>query len=166
MTRDPVQKYTNGRAVTIGDAAHVMKPVRKPEPHMKQSAQLTQKQQQGQGASIAIESTGCLEILFNGIGKDQVQERLALFEKLRLGRCGPVHVFSNMLIGPDGHRWMVEKVKPFWDESRPLPPPGSRPLSLPFRNFIYGFNVVEDTEQALAAQQANGPVNGNGFAAH
>ncbi|KAF4308697.1 Salicylate hydroxylase [Botryosphaeria dothidea] len=148
MTRDPVQKYTNGRAVTIGDAAHVMKP------------------QQGQGASIAIESTGCLEILFNGIGKDQVQERLALFEKLRLGRCGPVHVFSNMLIGPDGHRWMVEKVKPFWDESRPLPPPGSRPLSLPFRNFIYGFNVVEDTEQALAAQQANGPVNGNGFAAH
>ena len=113
--------------------------------------------QQGQGASIAIESAGCLGVLFNGIGKDEVQSRLALFEKLRLGRCGPVHVFSNMPPGPDGYAWMSEKIKPFWDPSKPLPPPGSRPISLPFRDLIYSYNVQEESKKALAVYQKQVP---------
>ena len=44
---------------------------------------------------------------------------------------------------------MVEKVKPFWDESRPLPPPGSRPMSLPFRDFMYGYDVFQESKKAL-----------------
>jgi salicylate hydroxylase len=140
MIRDPLKNYVNGKVVVIGDAAHVMRP------------------QQGQGASISIESTGCLEILFNRIGKEDVASRLKLFETLRLRRCGPVHVFSIMPLGPDGHTWMAEKIKPFWDPARPLPPPGSRPLSLPFRDFIYGYNVIEHTKEVLSlalAEQQN-----------
>ncbi|KAK0516471.1 hypothetical protein JMJ35_001074 [Cladonia borealis] len=135
LVRDPLTRYVNGKVVVIGDAAHVMKP------------------QQGQGASIAIESTGCLEVLFEEIGKEDVQSRLKLFEKLRLGRCGPVHVFSNMPMGPEGYPWMLEKIKPFWDESKPLPPPGSRPVSKPFRDFIYSYNVKEESKKALAGAQ-------------
>lgn len=135
LVRDPLTKYVNGKAVVIGDAAHVMKP------------------QQGQGASIAIESTGCLEILFAGIGKDDVQPRLKLFEELRLRRCGPVHVFSNMPLDPDGYSWMVEKIKPFWDAGKPLPPPGSKPVSAPFRDFIFSYNVREESKKALAEHQ-------------
>lgn len=108
-------------------------------------------QLQGQGGSIAIESTGCLEVLFKGIGKKEIPSRLKLFEQLRLPRCGPVHIFSNMPFGPDGYAWMKEKIQPFWDPSRPLPPPGSRPASKPFRDFIYNYNVREESEKALAA---------------
>jgi hypothetical protein len=61
-----------------------------------------------------------------------------------------------MPLGPDGYAWMVEKLKPFWDPARQLPPPGSRPLSLPFRDFIYGYNVIEETKKALAEQQIAG----------
>ena len=79
--------------------------------------------------------------------------RLKLFEKLRLGRCGPVHVFSNMPMGPDGYSWMLEKIKPFWDGVMPLPPPGSKPVSKPFRDFIYSYNVKEESRNALAEAQ-------------
>jgi len=103
-----------------------------------------------------VESTGCLEILFAGIGKAEVQSRLALFEKLRLARCGPVHIFSNMSPTPDGYGWMLEKIKPFWDDQYTLPPPGSRPLSKPFRDFIYSYNVLEETKNALAGGYTNG----------
>ena len=96
-----------------------------------------------------MESAGCLEVLFTGAGKADVQPRLRLFEKLRLGRCGPVHVFSNMPQGPEGHAWMVEKVKPFWDGSRPLPPPGSRPMSSAFLDFMYSYDVFRESRKAL-----------------
>ena len=88
-------------------------------------------------------------MLFGGAGKEDVQSRLKLFEQLRLGRCGPIHVFSNMPQGPEGHAWMVERVKPFWDESQPLPPPGSRPQSLPFRDIMYGYDVFRESKKAL-----------------
>lgn len=79
-----------------------------------------------------------------------MKSRLELFEKLRLPRCGPVHVFSNMPLSPNGHAWMVEKIKPFWDPAKSLPPPGSRPLSLPFREFLYSFNVIQETQKSVA----------------
>ena len=64
-----------------------------------------------------------------------------------------MHVFSNMPMGPEGYPWMLEKIKPFWDESKPLPPPGSRPVSKPFRDFIYSYNVKEESKKALAGAQ-------------
>ena len=63
-----------------------------------------------------------------------------------------------MPLSPDGHAWMVEKIKPFWDATKPLPPPGSRPLSLPFRNFIYGYDVLEESKKALAEHQKQAPL--------
>lgn len=83
-----------------------------------------------------------------------MQSRLELFEKLRLRRCGPMHVFSNMLPGPDGYAWMVENIKPFWDDpARPLPPPGSRPMSFPFREFMYAYDIREESKKALVGHQ-------------
>lgn len=58
-----------------------------------------------------------------------------------------------MPMGPDGYSWMVEKIKPFWDPAKPLPPPGSIPLSKPFRDFMYAYNVREESMKALAEHQ-------------
>lgn len=158
LIRDPLLNYVRGKAVVIGDAAHTMKPVSLATATYKPS--LTQEQHQGQGASIAMESAGCLEVLFTGASKDDVPSRLRQFEKLRLGRCGPVHVFSNMPLGPQGYPWMLEKIRPFWDETRPLPPPGSRPLSEPFREFIFGYDVFAETRKALEEAQKDCRLNG------
>ncbi|KAL8929784.1 MAG: hypothetical protein Q9208_000928 [Pyrenodesmia sp. 3 TL-2023] len=136
FAKPPSEGVTAGRVAVIGDAAHLFRP------------------QQGQGASSAIESAGCLEVLFAGTRREDVQPRLKLFEQLRLRRCGPMHVFSNMLPGPDGYAWMLEKIKPFWDDpARPLPPPGSRPMSFPFREFMYAYDIREESRKALAGYQ-------------
>lgn len=58
-----------------------------------------------------------------------------------------------MPMGPDGYSWMLEKIQPFWGEAKPLPPPGSRPVSKPFRDFIYSYNVHEESKSALAEAQ-------------
>ncbi|KAA6408396.1 MAG: Salicylate hydroxylase [Lasallia pustulata] len=126
-----------------GDAAHAMKP------------------QQGQGASIAIESTGCLEVLCNGVGKEDVQSRLKLFDELRRRRCPPAQLFSNMPLGPNSYSWLLENIKPSWDPAKPLPSPGSRPLSKPYRDVFYGYNAREESEIALAEhQKQNSHLNG------
>ena len=68
-------------------------------------------------------------------------------------------------MGPDGYSWMLEKIKPFWDGAKPLPPPGSKPLSEPFREFMYSYNVQEESKKALAEAQkhaqSNGGLNGS-----
>ena len=102
-----------------------------------------------------MESAGCLEVLFTGAGKADVQPRLKLFDKLRLARCGPIHVFSNMPQGPEGHAWMLEKIKPFWDGSQPLPPPGSRPMSSAFLEFMYSYDVFRESKKALDGSLQN-----------
>ncbi|KAL8907266.1 MAG: hypothetical protein Q9207_001507 [Kuettlingeria erythrocarpa] len=152
--RDPLTKYVRGRVVVIGDAAHTFRPVCAPVGTQNGAPGSHVIKQQGQGASSAIESAGCLEVLFSGTRREDVQSRLELFEQLRLRRCGPMHVFSNMLPGPDGYAWMVEKIKPFWDDpARPLPPPGSKPMSFPFREFMYAYDIREESKKALVGHQ-------------
>ena len=65
-----------------------------------------------------------------------------------------------MQMGPDGYSWMLEKIKPFWDASKPLPPPGSRPVSKPFRDFIYSYNVEEESRKALLEMERQAHSNG------
>lgn len=64
-----------------------------------------------------------------------------------------------MLLGPQGYPWMLEKICPFWDETRPLLLPGSRPLSEPFREFIFGCDVFAETYKALEEAQKDGRLN-------
>lgn len=63
--RPALQRWTSGRTVLIGDAAHPM------VPHL------------GQGAGQAIEDAYTLGVLLKGASKDTLDERLASFERLR-----------------------------------------------------------------------------------
>jgi hypothetical protein len=75
---------------------------------------------------------------------------LKLFEKLRLGRTIPVQIFSNMPMGPDGYSWMLEKMKPYWDKSKALPPPGTKPHEPYFCHYLYCYDSFEVAKQAIA----------------
>ncbi|KAK0609583.1 hypothetical protein B0T17DRAFT_546610 [Bombardia bombarda] len=77
LYRSPVSKWTNGKMVIIGDAAHPMLP------------------HQGQGGAQGIEDGIALGIILSGASADQVEERLAIFDKVRRPRASAIQVLSN-----------------------------------------------------------------------
>jgi salicylate hydroxylase len=70
--REPLARWTDGRVVAIGDAAHPMLP------HL------------GQGANQSVEDAVALAVLLEGSGANDVAERLRAFEELRLPRVSAV----------------------------------------------------------------------------
>lgn len=51
---------------------------------------------QGQGGGISIEDAGALGVLFANItSKQQIRERLQLFQSMRYDRASAVQIFSN-----------------------------------------------------------------------
>lgn len=79
---DPLPKWTNGRVVLIGDAAHAMLPT------------------QGQGASQAIEDAEALQAFLSNIderpvSKDQVEKALEKVFKARYERASLIQAYSR-----------------------------------------------------------------------
>ena len=76
-----------------------------------------------------------------------MEERLQIFEKLRLARGAFIQIVSNA--GPGRHAMPeVEKeIRRFYDG--PLPPPGAMPYSKPFRDLFFGYNVFEEAKRGL-----------------
>lgn len=79
LYRAPVESWTKGNMVIIGDAAHPMLP------------------HQGQGGAQGIEDGISLGVALSGAGVTaaQVAERLAVFEKARRHRASAIQVMSN-----------------------------------------------------------------------
>lgn len=82
-TREPLRKLHKGRMVVIGDAAHPVKP------HI------------GMGAVSAIEDAGVPGALFKAVPDvgdpgGHIQQRLELFDKLRVGRVAAYKYFSDV----------------------------------------------------------------------
>lgn len=50
---------------------------------------------------MAIEDAGALGVLFNGIETSQVEDRLALFEKIRYNRASRVQLLSRARVGEE-----------------------------------------------------------------
>lgn len=79
---DPLPKWTNGRVVLIGDAAHAMLPT------------------QGQGASQAIEDAEALQAFLSDlterpVSKDQVEKALGKVFKARYERASLIQAYSR-----------------------------------------------------------------------
>ncbi|KAK0741311.1 salicylate hydroxylase [Schizothecium vesticola] len=79
LYRAPVESWTKGNMVIIGDAAHPMLP------------------HQGQGGAQGIEDGISLGVALSGAGATaaQVPQRLAVFEKARRHRASAIQVMSN-----------------------------------------------------------------------
>ncbi|KAL4922099.1 hypothetical protein BDW62DRAFT_217923 [Aspergillus aurantiobrunneus] len=81
LYRDPIPTISKGRLVLIGDAAHPMLP------------------HQGQGGAQAIEDAAALGETFTGLEsgspKDEIRNRLGIFENVRLRRVSAMQILSN-----------------------------------------------------------------------
>ena len=102
---------------------------------------------QTQGGSQSLEDAATLEVLFENITDPTlVQERLQIFDQLRVKRCGTAQVLSNMFsTGQDAEA--AREVKKYYDG--PVPPPGAMPLSKPFRDIFCSYDVFSEAEKAM-----------------
>nr|XP_036575409.1 putative salicylate hydroxylase [Colletotrichum truncatum]KAF6781972.1 putative salicylate hydroxylase [Colletotrichum truncatum] len=79
LYRAPLPTWRKGKLVLAGDAAHPMLP------------------HQGQGGAMGIEDGAALGIVFANItDSSQIEERLALYEKLRRSRASAIQILSNV----------------------------------------------------------------------
>lgn len=76
----PLPNFTRENLVLLGDAAHPYLP------------------HQGQGAGSAIEDAAALAVVFPGdVKEEEIQERLKLYENIRIGRAHRIQEFSRIL---------------------------------------------------------------------
>ncbi|GFF43192.1 6-hydroxynicotinate 3-monooxygenase [Aspergillus udagawae] len=128
LYRDPIPTWTRGRLVLIGDAAHPMLP------------------HQGQGGAQAIEDGGALGEIFARMPdhptQDEIRDRLALFEKVRVNRASVITIFSNA--GQDQGWKVKERAAQYMPEGAKIP---SSPPEFMEHNFRC--DVLEESRRLL-----------------
>ncbi|KAF5591750.1 3-hydroxybenzoate 6-hydroxylase [Fusarium pseudocircinatum] len=127
--REPLETYTRGRAVIIGDAAHPIQPTH------------------AQGAVLAIEEAAALEALFKDIqNPEKVAERLSLYNDILKCR---IHVTQLLSDAQPGISSVLRKrAEEIWGEG--IFPPEAMNFTKPIRDFFYIWNVMEEAENVLA----------------
>ena len=120
MTRPPLDRYTNSKAVILGDAAHVMLP------------------SHTQGAGITFEDAAALEVLFADVYQpEEIPQRLQAFDKVRGPRDKLVQLLSN---SPMSHSKVEAEIRRYYDGS--LPSDTAPPLSKPWRDLFYPHDAL------------------------
>lgn len=128
MWRDPIERFSKGKAILIGDAGHLMLPTH------------------GQGASMALEDAMALEVLFKSItSANDGGSRVALFDELRGPRVKAVQTMSNKMMGPPDK--MIAEVRRYYDG--PIPGPKAKTFSSEFNDFFFRYNVAEEAKKVL-----------------
>ncbi|KAI1081640.1 FAD/NAD(P)-binding domain-containing protein [Whalleya microplaca] len=129
MWQDPLERYTNGRAIVIGDAAHLMLPTH------------------AQGASMAVEDAMALQMLFENIGSlAEVPSRVGLYDQLRLPRARTVQTMSNKMMGPPDA--LEAEVRKYYDG--PLPGGAkAKTFSAEYNAFFFLYDVAQEARKLL-----------------
>ncbi|KAL3476691.1 hypothetical protein BJX99DRAFT_227539 [Aspergillus californicus] len=128
LYRDPISTLIKGRMVLIGDAGHPMLP------------------HQGQGGAQSIEDAAALSEVFTGLAvnpsKDEIQNRLAIFDKIRLRRVSAFQILSN---AAQDQSWRVlERAQEYMPEGVSVPTTQSE-----FWAHNFGYDVVEDSRRQM-----------------
>ncbi|KAL5333984.1 hypothetical protein BJX70DRAFT_391760 [Aspergillus crustosus] len=124
LYRDPIPTISKGRLVLIGDAAHPMLP------------------HQGQGGAQAIEDAAALsEILADlpvNTPRDEIRNRLEVFEQVRLRRVSAMQILSNA--GQDQAFRIRERAQQYMPDGVKVPE-----RQLEFWEHNFGYDVIADS---------------------
>ena len=131
-TRPVLDRYTNGRAVVIGDAAHTMLPML------------------AQGGSVSIEDGAALEVLFAGVrDASEIPRRLKVYQNVRLPRDAVVQILSNADLGL--HHAVADQVHKYLPDFE-IPGPDATPFSPPWAPAILAYDTFGETKKAMEAE--------------
>ena len=120
MWRDPIETFSKGKAVLIGDAGHLMLPTH------------------GQGASMALEDCLALQVLFTEISSaEDTAAKLQAFDQLRRPRVSAVQTMSNKMMGPPDK--MMAEVKRYYDGV--IPGPKAKTYSKDYNDFFFLYDI-------------------------
>ncbi|KAF4440932.1 hypothetical protein F53441_12151 [Fusarium austroafricanum] len=146
--REPLETYTSGRAVIIGDAAHPIQPTHgKSTIISKSPVLLLIKQITAQGAVLAIEEAASLEALFTNVrDPNQVAERLRLYDDILKPRIHATQLLSDATPGLSGS--LRKRAEDVWGEG--MFPPEAMNFTKPVRDFFYGWDVKKVADDVLA----------------
>ncbi len=128
MFRNAIERFTRGKAVLIGDAAHFMLPTH------------------GQGASSSMEDAAALEVLLTNASSEDVEQRLDVFQKLRHPRATATQAMSNFMMV--GYPKMIAEASKYYKGD--LPPAGSKTMSPAFNDFFFSYDIFEESRKAMA----------------
>ncbi|KAI1337843.1 FAD/NAD(P)-binding domain-containing protein [Xylariaceae sp. FL0016] len=131
--RDALSSFVRGRTAIVGDAAHVMLPTH------------------AAGGAIAIESAAALETLFRGVQTgdgETIQQRLRMFDELRIPRCNLTMLASNA----GAENWLgdpavEEEIRKYYNGA--LPPKGAMPWSREFREVLFNHDEFAAAAEML-----------------
>ncbi|KAL4863339.1 hypothetical protein BDV12DRAFT_202182 [Aspergillus spectabilis] len=128
LYRDPIPTFSKGRLVLIGDAAHPMLP------------------HQGQGGAQAIEDAAALSEIFTDLlanpPKDEIRNRLKVFETVRLRRVSAMQILSNA--GQDQAFRIRERAQQYMPDGVKVPERQPE-----FWEHNFGYDVLEDSRRHL-----------------
>ncbi|KAJ5115656.1 hypothetical protein N7456_000004 [Penicillium angulare] len=127
MQNDPLHRWSKGKVLIIGDAAHAMLPFG------------------GQGANQAIEDGGALGRLLQGLDDPaEIPHRITLFDMVRRKRASRIQILSTVRIGKEKQ---VEKQLEQYAE-----PGVSLPTNFEERTYHdFSFKVLQRSDEVLAA---------------
>jgi salicylate hydroxylase len=134
VKRPPLPSFVNGRALVLGDAAHVMLPTH------------------AAGLTIAVESAAALEPIMSGVKAGDIETikvRLKVWNKLRNGRCNFAMIMSNA--GPGGLNvpGVEDEIRKYYDGK--LPPKEAFLWTEKSREVFFDCDAL--TEAKLAMQR-------------
>jgi salicylate hydroxylase len=126
MWRDPIEKFSAGRAVLTGDAGHLMLPTH------------------GQGAAMALEDALALQVLFSGhVSSAEVPSRLQQFDQLRRPRVSAVQTMSNKMMGPPDK--MISEIKRYYEGD--IPGPKDKTFSKAYNDFFFLYDIEAEAKK-------------------
>ncbi|KAH8673570.1 hypothetical protein BX600DRAFT_494978 [Xylariales sp. PMI_506] len=127
LRREPLERYTRGRAVIIGDAAHTIQPTH------------------AQGAVLAIEEAAALELLFGACDSRHVSERLALYSRLLKKHIHVNQHLSDTIPGlRDEYRLKAEEL--YGEGLYDYRSPG---FTAPVQKFFYSYDVRKEVKLGM-----------------
>ncbi|OIW33066.1 FAD/NAD(P)-binding domain-containing protein [Coniochaeta ligniaria NRRL 30616] len=124
LYRPPIATWRKGRLAVAGDAAHPMLP------------------HHGQGGAQGIEDGLAIGLVMHGVtGSSQIEERLALYEKIRRNRASSIQVLSNFGYDETAPPELAEFLEA---EGQPIPKSMGDMVRL-----AYGHDIVKRTVNTM-----------------
>ncbi|KAF7189751.1 3-hydroxybenzoate 6-hydroxylase 1 [Pseudocercospora fuligena] len=134
--RDAIPRYSNGRVILMGDAAHPMQPTH------------------AQGACVSIEDAATLETFLSQVQSSDIPSLCQLYSDFRIPRDNTTQLYSNVMFykndgDPEAGKKYEAEIRKYYPAPDELMTFVQTPWEGPHQRFWYGYHVYEEAKKAM-----------------